>query len=481
MLEAVDSNEEIATGSKKRKTRAAARQAVILVHGMGEQIPMDTIKGFVDTLSTKPSDTPGQSRAEIWSKPDPRTGSLELRRLTTRKSESGGAYPNGVRSDFFELYWADLTAGSTTNQLVGWVRYLLFRPWSRVPPPVRSAWILLWALALFAVAMLAIGFVPKDMWSSQTPSWLPQATVIAIAGIIGAVAQQLGTKTFGRVVKYTRADPDNIAARKAVRERGLGLLRAIHHAGEYDRVVVVGHSLGSILAYDLVNYFWAEQAAARAIIEGSDAFTRLCALEKAGRALREQNTPAQRQEFRKAQAALRRSLKKDSDDQKSIWLISDLVTFGSPLTHAEFLVARSKDDLEARQKDRELATCPPIGEVLDEWRLEHARAVGLLEEGQSSLSAFPDRQVKDGWTLHHGAAFAVVRWTNVHDHAKFIFCGDLISGPLSPAFGQGIEDRDLAKIDKQSASFTHTRYWSADQSRERLTTFRNAINVLDED
>ena len=340
---------------------------------------------------------------------------------------------------------------------------------------------ILLGLFLFVVLVLAIGFVPKDMWLTRAPAWLPQATAIAIAGIIGAVAQQLGTKTFGRVVKYTRADPDNIAARNAVRERGLGLLRAIHQAGVYDRVVVVGHSLGSILAYDLVNYFWAEQAAARTIIEGSDAFSRLCALEKAGRALREQNTPAQRQEFRKAQAALRRSLNKDSDDPKSKWLISDLITFGSPLTHAEFLLARSKNDLEARQKDRELATCPPIGEVLDEWRLEHARAIGLLEEGQASLSAFPDRQVKDGWTLHHGAAFAVVRWTNVHDHAKFIFCGDLISGPLSPHFGQGIEDRDLAKIDKQSASFTHTRYWSADQSRERLTTFRNAINVLDEE
>ena len=29
------------------------------------------------------------------------------------------------------------------------------------------------------------------------------------------------------------------------------------HRGEYERIIVVGHSLGSILAYDLISYFWA--------------------------------------------------------------------------------------------------------------------------------------------------------------------------------------------------------------------------------
>ncbi|RYE72086.1 MAG: hypothetical protein EOO81_04280 [Oxalobacteraceae bacterium] len=137
----------------KAKSRAAARQAVILVHGMGEQIPMDTIKGFVTSLSTSIDEDGQIQTAEIWSKPDSRTGSLELRRLTTRKSKKGGAFANGVRADFYELYWADLTAGSTVDQLVGWIRYLLFRPWSKVPVSVRPAWLVLCVLSFFALAL----------------------------------------------------------------------------------------------------------------------------------------------------------------------------------------------------------------------------------------------------------------------------------------------------------------------------------------
>jgi hypothetical protein len=42
----------------------------------------------------------------------------------------------------------------------------------------------------------------------------------------------------------------------AVRERGLSLLRQLHTDDNYDRVIVIGHSLGPILAYDIVAYFW---------------------------------------------------------------------------------------------------------------------------------------------------------------------------------------------------------------------------------
>ncbi len=119
-------------------------QAVLVIHGMGEQIPMDTLKGFVNavwrrgdviTANGLPDPT------EVWSKPDARTGSLELRRITTRESiASLPEFPKGVRTDFYELYWADLTAGATWDLLKAWVSGLLFRPLSRVPPNVRLAW-----------------------------------------------------------------------------------------------------------------------------------------------------------------------------------------------------------------------------------------------------------------------------------------------------------------------------------------------------
>ena len=44
---------------------------------------------------------------------------------------------------------------------------------------------------------------------------------------------------------------------------------------------MVGHSLGSILAYDLISYFWAEHQAARIVTTGSDEFMALLDIETA--------------------------------------------------------------------------------------------------------------------------------------------------------------------------------------------------------
>ena len=473
------------TTTPNRKSRAAARQAVVLVHGMGEQIPMDTIKGFVSTLSTTIESDGKVEPGEIWSKPDPRTGSLELRRLTTRKSKKGGAFETGVRSDFYELYWADLTAGSTSSQLLGWIWYLLLRPWSRVPKPVRLAWLFLWFCSLLALTLFAIGFIPKEYWELAVPKWFPQSLAIGLAGILGVVAQQLGTKSFGRVVRYTRAEPDNIAARAAVRERGLQLLRALHDRDDYDRVVVVGHSLGSILAYDLVSYFWAEREAIRSVAVGTDAFASLCEVHSAARfsEMADVDGKEQRTRLRRAQAEFRRRLSTGEATSGEKWLISDLVTFGSPLTHAEFLLARDTADLFKRQADRELPTCPPIMEPLEDWAVRPAVEAGLLPPGATtgSAMAFPSRMKKGSWTLHHGAVFAAVRWTNVHDRARLIFFGDLISGPLSRVFGGGIHDINLATVDRQSWRFSHTRYWEMAQDAKRRAVFSAAVNILDED
>jgi hypothetical protein len=66
------------------------KQAVVVIHGMGEQMPMDTIKGFVPAVWETDAIVSANglpNPAEVRSKPDERTGSLELRRITTRQSE----------------------------------------------------------------------------------------------------------------------------------------------------------------------------------------------------------------------------------------------------------------------------------------------------------------------------------------------------------------------------------------------------------
>ena len=123
------------------------KQAIVVIHGMGEQKPMDTIKNFahaVWTTDTEVHENGLRDSGEIWSKPDDRTGSLELRRLTTRESTpmQEGTYPGGARQDFYELYWADLSRGSTLGDVQNWVRMLLLRnPFTRVPRRMMTAWL----------------------------------------------------------------------------------------------------------------------------------------------------------------------------------------------------------------------------------------------------------------------------------------------------------------------------------------------------
>src|SRR4051812_18195218 len=144
-----------------------AKQAVIIVHGMGEQRPMDTLKSFVRTIwelddeVSDPAALPEPNK--VWSKPDARSGSLELRRITTRESRKSAAYPVGVRTDFYELYWADLTAGSTWQQFLAWMRYLLFRRPSHVPDNLKAAWFALWIGTLLCTVLALLTLLPDNL------------------------------------------------------------------------------------------------------------------------------------------------------------------------------------------------------------------------------------------------------------------------------------------------------------------------------
>jgi hypothetical protein len=83
------------------------------------------------------------------------------------------------------------------------------------------------------------------------------------------------------------------------------------------------------------------------------------------------------------------------------------------------------------------------------------------------------------WQLHHAAPFAAVRWTNIYDPARFVLCGDVISGEVAPVFGPGVLDVDLRRKRGQSWRFSHTRYWtvSARGRQEHIKELRDALDL----
>src|SRR6266542_1356080 len=228
------------------------KTAVVLTHGMGEQIPMETLRGFVEAAWVSDADVhwpspPDEEPGDIWIKPDAVTGSLELRRITTRWTKSPATpQAKGPRVDFFEFYWADLAEGTTVHEVWDWLRTLLLLWPRQVPKGLMGAWLLLWAAALVVaiLSLLALSPWPGGVW---------HAVFAAAAVLVGWVMQYMVSPYVGDVARYVRADPRNIAMRRAIRERGLKLLDDLHASGAYNRIILVAHSLGTIIAYDLVS------------------------------------------------------------------------------------------------------------------------------------------------------------------------------------------------------------------------------------
>ena len=58
------------------------KRAVVLIHGMGDQSPMATLRGFVDAVWTSDEEVAGKN-AKSWTVPDAILESREVRRITT--------------------------------------------------------------------------------------------------------------------------------------------------------------------------------------------------------------------------------------------------------------------------------------------------------------------------------------------------------------------------------------------------------------
>ena len=57
--------------------------------------------------------------------------------------------------------------------------------------------------------------------------------------------------------RYFDPSPENIDERMHIRKEGIELLCNLHNTGGYNRIIIVGHSLGGVIVYDLANFYGA--------------------------------------------------------------------------------------------------------------------------------------------------------------------------------------------------------------------------------
>ncbi|MBV6644311.1 MAG: hypothetical protein KI790_02620 [Cyclobacteriaceae bacterium] len=415
------------------------KQAVLLIHGIGEQRPMDTLRKFVDAVWT--TDTAihhPYAKAGVFSKPDEISGNFELRRLTTTQNKKG------VRTDFYEFYWAHLMQGNAVSHVVSWAKDLILRwPW-KVPRRLLGVWILLVTLLLSATLLAAQKSLPQG-YAFDLPWYLTGAVSFALALLIKPIISNV----LGDAARYLHPAPHNIQKRQEIRTKGVALLKKLHDADQYDRIVIVGHSLGSVIAYDILSYAWTlyhekiNRRKAHPTLDEMEAFI------------------AEGQVAPDVFQQKQRSLMKEMNANGLPWLVTDLITLGSPLTHSEILLARDKMDLKSKQTQRELPTCPP---KLDDDRF-----------------SYPPGHVHR--VPHHAAAFGFTRWTNVYFSSVAIVFGDMISGPLRQVFGPGIKDV-RTKTTQRLGLMSHTLYWKPSKQKNKvkphIAALRSALNLLDD-
>lgn len=511
------------------KTKATKKQAVLIIHGMGEPVPMQTLRSFVDAVwvtdeslisRRRPDSNDGQPRVDnpVWDKPDRRNRSFELRRITTEQAD------DGQRTDFYEFYWAHLMHGTTWEHLKAWFGDLLLRTPRRVPRDVFSAWIALWLITLIVAAAMVYALLPVDDLRqclagecdvrSCNAADLCWSWIWPVLGAVGSVA--LGTfvnvvllKYFGDVARYVKTSPLNVARRQEIREKGVELLETLMGVRdfdpqsrkpgapypkwetEYDRIIVVGHSLGAVIAYDILKYSFARVN--RYLNKGPTGRKKQPHRHRLETLLQdavENSGSLDIDEYRRLQKMSWEELK----EQGSPWLVSDFVTIGSPLTHAEFLLADGEEDLRSQQEKRILPTCPPALEW--DQRTKHQHFSYRPNSGGTAGGEYFRYP-------HHAAHFAFTRWTNIYSGSKNILWGDLVSGPVAAHFDlstpvarlQGIRDiavlpeRDFdQKVKGTVPFFTHTKYWNMEIRTGpndswavpyHIHQLRSALNLLD--
>ncbi|MCF2528145.1 hypothetical protein [Yinghuangia soli] len=398
------------------------RQAVVIVHGMGEQRPLDALTGFVQAGLPPGAD----GRRTYYSRADIVTDSFESRRFVAP------AEGNRPQTDFFEYHWAHLMQGNRFGDMWPIFKKLLVRlPW-RVPNGLRFVWALFWAIIAGALTWWFVAD-PADI-STLTSLVAGVAGAGALAAVLtfalgrlGAIVPNMVTTSFVDVVRYLDTSPRSYAVRRDIRKGFVEMLTRLHearYAGKrrYERIVIVAHSLGAYIAYDGICYLWGRmnnQSGEHAVGEPAG----LTAFDQAASVLTTDASagicdPEHVRTYRRTQ----RELWYGQRAHGSNWRISDFVSVGTPMYFADILYTGNREKFRQRVGRGEIPTCPP-----------------LRSPGKHPFTY----RWHDSRVLNDAAPFAVVRWTNLWFPVWprwFGTLGDWFGGPLTPLFGSGILD-----------------------------------------
>jgi hypothetical protein len=429
------------------------REAVLVIHGIGEQRPMTTLRGFVDGLL---------GSTELYALPNSASVSFELSTLV--KPPGSGGFEKQI--DFYEGYWAPDARGTKLSHVKSWAVQLLLRRPSNVPRRLRPLW---WTAVVLVIAALTIAVTGILDWILAGDTWWSLALKLG-ATALPAVAAGWITSSLGDAARYLDDRPANVEMRQTIRTRVIEMLEYLHTSERYERIIVIGHSLGGVIAYDAVRLLWQRRFSKDPFTlsdEEQEVAVRAGELTGDGR---DDSNNAALKRFRDSQRKLSRKLSDEEFDEGSCksprWLISDLITVGAPIAYPTLFMSSKKVRLTRRLRERSLSSCPP--------------QLAVTTDGGNSFCFKSPHSDKS--YIHHGAVFSAVRWTNVYAKADFVG-GPIFAAPQGndadsdSGLGNGVRNFKITNGKFVNIPIlSHSQYW---KRVEGENTSRGALlNVL---
>lgn len=436
------------------------RQAVVIIHGIGEQRPMDTLRSFVEGLSLRVKNfVPGAEKPRYWSRPDGVSEIYETRRITMEQFQSN------PKTNFYEFYWAHHMRNTSFGHLVPWVWKLLSTPYKQIPQRLKPVLATACAfIALAGAALLVVWLYWEGITSYLKLHWALTAGVLAAAAVLLRLLfwvvknpfSNLLLNTAGDAARYFNPMPSNIGERTAIRQEGIAFLRRLHERGAkpHNRIIVVGQSLGAVVAYDMLRLLWHEMH--ESFTPGSEVDHTVFA--EMDRVSRRDGAMPHINDFQQLQY---RCWKQHRQNGNS-WLITDFITIAGAIAHADFYLL-NKVPFRMLVRQKEFPTCPPTLEGRDKTLL-FGRLTKEVDVGGTKAK----RTVR---FLNHAAPFAVTRWTNIY------FTSDYVGGTGQRIFGRGVKDLEVKRKGLWLLPGGHTNYWDAVKDNEALGCIASAIGL----
>lgn len=430
------------------------RQAVVIIHGMGEQRPMDTLRDFVDGVKSQMEKVdPSEKKVKVRSKADSIGDIYETVRLSMESNYQAGR----PITDFYEFYWAHNMRGTKIEHMWTWLKHVFLKPLKKVPQNLHKIW---WVARVgFVVAcLLSIAvtfFIPIPSIFKPFIAILGGTLISFLIGLLTSVIKSTFLNSLGDVARYLTPEPDNIKERSNIRQQGIAFLKKLHsikNATKPDRIIIVAHSLGSVVAYDLMRLLWAEYGFVYTIPPTNN---KQEALEKVNQFSINQNSINDYEAFADAQ----QSCWKECHKLGNPWLITDFITLGAALSALDYFII-NKLSVEELIERRELPVCPPLPDDKDN-KIYYRGYIGEK-----------DAERRKGVNIPHNAAlFSMTRWVNIY------FTSDYVGGKMGRIFGKGIKDVSIKHNSKWFLPSGHTDYWTFNENNQALAELVSALRL----